>query len=128
MTIKQQTMAKFGPGLVNHLPQRRVIRVIIIDDSFPDRRKGQFLPINFLTAGDCSGNRANAGGGAVAGNINIAGQGAIKHIGVKLKGLAVDINKNPGKQRPNQGGAQLHCRGHDLVNIAIFGLPQQGLG
>ena len=124
MAIDQEAAAEPALGIRHQPAQCPVIGMVKAVDPAPGVGKVQLFRIDFFTAGDDPGDRAEPHPDPRRCGIDEAGQRIAEHPRVELVSLAIDIDIGSGKSRRQKRDAEAGGGGEQLVDKAVFRAPQ----
>ena len=106
------------------LGQRGVKRPIEPFDALECGTDGQPLAVDLLGVGNDAGNRAKAPDHPRRLGVGKRRQPALKQLGIKLIGLAINVEIGAREAGRDQGSAERHHGLEQLIHIAVFRLAQ----
>ena len=124
MAIDEEITAEHARRLLDQPAQHLVVRVVEALDAPFGIGEAQLLGVDVLAAGNDAGDRAEPDANPRRAGIDVARQGVGEHRRVELVGFPVDVEISPRKAGREQRGAELRGGGEQLVDKAVFGLPQ----
>src|ERR1700726_667121 len=124
MAIDEKIAAEHARRLLDQAAQHFVVRVVEAFDAAFGIGEAQLPGVNVLAAGNDAGDRAEPDANPRRAGIDVAWQGVAEHRRVELESFPVDVEISPRKTGREQRGAELWGGGEQLVDKAVFGLPQ----
>src|SRR5437660_8886564 len=100
-----------------------MIRSIVAFDSVPYLRKTELSCVNFLTAGDEPGDRAEAHADSRRTGINEPRQCVAEHARIEFVSFAIDIDIGPRKAGREQRRPEARCGSEQFVDEAVLRPP-----
>lgn len=104
--------------------QHLVIRVVEALDAPFGIGEAQLPGVDVLAVGNDTGDRAEPDANPRRAGIDVTRQRVGEHRRVELVSFPVDVEISPRKAGREQRGAELRGGGEQLVDKAVFGLPQ----
>src|SRR3984893_5338495 len=96
-----------------------MIRPIVAFDPVPHLRKAELLSVNFLTAGDEPGNRAEAHADSRRTGIHEPRKCVAEHARIEFVSFAIDIDIGPRKAGREKWCPEARGRGKQFVDEAV---------